>query len=122
MHPHVLERFRHLQSRDEGTVRYMYRDENGNVTTGIGFMLRSADSVNSLQWVEPSGSPAALPRVRTEWQEVHDRTRDRSSVLLHPDELARLSPSTRATIESLAKALASVSPSSSSGRVLPHCQ
>lgn len=90
MHPGVLETFRRLQSRDEGTIRYMYRDDNGNVTTGIGFLMRTIDQVDRYRWVNRAGANVgnAAARAGAEWQQVHDRQIDRSTVLLHPDELS----------------------------------
>jgi hypothetical protein len=87
MHPRVLETFRSMQSRDEGTIRYMYRDANGHVTTGIGFLMRTIDQVDRYRWVNRAGGAVDNAIARREWQEVHDHQRDRSAVLLHPAEL-----------------------------------
>ena len=87
MHPGVLEAFRNLQSRDEGVIRYMYRDSNENVTTGIGFLMRTVDQVDRYRWVNRAGTSVSNAIARAQWQQVHDQVRDRSDVLIHPDEL-----------------------------------
>jgi GH24 family phage-related lysozyme (muramidase) len=56
----------------EQSVNYMYLDNNGNVTIGIGFKVATADDAVALKLdVAPTGKEADEKAKRAEWNAIH---------------------------------------------------
>lgn len=60
------------EKRFEGNVPYMYLDTGGNVTVGVGKLLRNAAAAQTLPFVtKAAGADAAAAAIAAEWQTVH---------------------------------------------------
>jgi len=58
----------------EGYVPYMYLDTKSKVTVGYGFMLPTADSAKTLEFVKRQGGQKATEaEITTEWQTVSSK-------------------------------------------------
>lgn len=54
----------------EGWVPFMYLDELGYVTTGMGNKIDSVGEAQALQWTNPDGSPASAQQIADAWYAV----------------------------------------------------
>lgn len=57
----------------EGSLRFMYLDVKGLVTTGIGNLIDSVDEAMALPFCHPDGTPAARSEIAIEWRAVKAR-------------------------------------------------
>lgn len=58
-------------TRWEGSRRHMYVDTRGNVTTGVGHLLRDGNAAASLPWFHRASGKAATPEeIRTAFRDV----------------------------------------------------
>ena len=55
----------------EGCCSHMYLDTRGNVTTGIGHLLRTAADARVLPWVDIAGDAAQPGEIQVSWETVH---------------------------------------------------
>lgn len=57
--------------RYEGATDFMYRDNEGNVTVGIGFMLPNESAAVNYPFLTSNSTPATVEQKRAEWQNIH---------------------------------------------------
>ncbi|WP_330565815.1 hypothetical protein [Pseudomonas yamanorum] len=55
---------------DEADTMGMYLDSNGNVTTGLGFMLPNVEAAQKLPYMMSSGKPATPAQIKAEYLRV----------------------------------------------------
>jgi GH24 family phage-related lysozyme (muramidase) len=73
MHQAVRPKLRDYVEQWEGVVLWMYRDNVGRVTTGIGFLLESASAASWYRWVHkqsPGGGVVGAEAAAAEWRAV----------------------------------------------------
>jgi hypothetical protein len=73
MHASVEREFFPFTDKFEGTVRSMYLDVKGNVSTGMGILLETPNEARGYPWLRPDGSRASPSEITAEWEEVHKR-------------------------------------------------
>ncbi|WP_122572160.1 hypothetical protein [Pseudomonas viridiflava] len=54
----------------EGKKDFMYVDDKGNVTAGVGFMLADANAAASFPFLDFNDNPASDDQKRAEWQKI----------------------------------------------------
>jgi hypothetical protein len=73
--PAVLAAFFGFQTRFEGSLPFMYLDDEYLVTTAIGCLVNSIDSVANLEWVhQGTGAPATQAEIAAAWTTVKGAT------------------------------------------------
>ncbi|MGE8461904.1 MAG: hypothetical protein ACN6P0_12610 [Pseudomonas capeferrum] len=55
----------------EGYTDFMYRDSEGFVTAGVGFMMLDEDSALAYPFLDDSDNPASDEQKRAEWRLIH---------------------------------------------------
>jgi GH24 family phage-related lysozyme (muramidase) len=64
--------------RTEGNIEHLYLDSNGNVTVGVGRMLRNADAAAKLAFVRNAdGAAASEKEIRDEFAVVAGKEKDK---------------------------------------------
>ena len=100
----VLDAFATWVEPFEGCLSFMYCDQLGLVTCGLGFLVDPIEAALALPWIVPGRGPATSDEVRAAWDAVKARQdlRMRGGVIYHTvgGNIVRL---TQATIDTVTK-------------------
>lgn len=106
MHATVQPALRQFLGRFEGVCDFMYLDNRGLVTTGIGNLLPSPAAAQALDWQRNSDdAEASDSEVAAEWNQINDRQEDKERGGMYFRRFANLHLSSDA-IEALFRARA----------------
>lgn len=101
MHDAVREQIRGFLQENEGSIRWMYLDILGKVTTGVGFLIDSAKDAQALLFTQgDDGDRASAADIAAEWQKVkadqagakagHRYFKDRTRLRLSEEDIDEL--------------------------------
>src|SRR5205823_5131019 len=78
MFPSLIPTLRKTLATFEGLTDFMYLDEKGLVTTGVGNLIDPKEKVNDFAWLRRSDNATPTPEeIDAEWDQIQKRQADK---------------------------------------------
>lgn len=90
MFPNLIPTMRKTLATFEGVTDFMYLDQKGLVTTGVGNLIDPKEKVNDFEWLRKDDTTPTPEEVDAEWDQIQKRQADKNKGGMYFKQFATL--------------------------------